>query len=159
MMTTAEEINAIYLAMRLISHKVNISQLLNDRGEFLSEEYSVGERKLALQIIENIQRAEEVSIAGLSESKTEQYLSSLADKVEDLSNKELIDSNFNIEEGGIILEILRRLTETGPHMERELLWSQVNINKEQLKQADVGTVDWHFSKSKRRSSGAEEKMP
>jgi glycosyltransferase involved in cell wall biosynthesis len=90
--TVASNINAIYYAMRLINHRVDISHLrAAETNESSSEEFSQDERAHALRIIETIQEKEGSSIQSLSESKIEDLLNTLADEVEELASKEISD--------------------------------------------------------------------
>ena len=106
-MTVLDEINATYYAMRLISHRIDVSCLLLEEETAHSVEFSPEERKLAFEIIENIQQRENALLQNLSESKVEAYLNSLADRVEELANKEIAAAGYDIEKGRQLLENLR----------------------------------------------------
>lgn len=89
-MTNTDEINAIYYAMRLIQHKVDISDIqskhvLHQTGS----EYSFDEIKYALETIETIQENEKALLRNLSDSSIEAHLSSLARKIQTLVEIEL----------------------------------------------------------------------
>jgi UDP-galactopyranose mutase len=107
-MTISSEINAIYYAMRLISHRVDISQLRQYQDNAASqEEFTSEERGLALEIISEIQESERTLIQNLSESKIKIHINYLADKVETLANLELSQAGYDLNRADNIIETLR----------------------------------------------------
>lgn len=93
--------------MRILAHseRANYS---NVAGNFESAEFSDTDLRHAQQIISQIQLAEGVSIDELGKRQIGDYLTSLADVIDELTNEELLAAGFEAEEGTAILEQLRR---------------------------------------------------
>jgi RNA polymerase sigma factor (sigma-70 family) len=107
--STTQGVNAIYYAMRILHHRIDMSQAqTEDQCDYSSSEFSPDDHKRAYKIIDEIQKAEKTPISELSKNQIELHLSSLAEEIDELTTNELINAGFYTEEGELILEKLRR---------------------------------------------------
>lgn len=92
-MDIPSEINATYYAMKLIRHRSSVATMehLMDKGQ---SELSSSELALALEIVDEIQRSENVPLNTMSEAKAESHLDALANSVQLLANDEISSTNY-----------------------------------------------------------------
>ncbi|SRR6266540_1071286 len=89
-MAQVNEINAAFYAMRLLSHHLDFSQIEVTYGEeYPATEFTAEEQAHALKILR------ELDIAA-SQQNTEATLVSLADRIEELCDKELAEAGYAI---------------------------------------------------------------
>lgn len=103
------KINAAYYAMRIISHRIDTSQLpVNPAGGWQSQEFTPDERGLTLELLAGIQRQTKTYIRDITDSTAHELLFFFADKVEELANTELAAARYNVSKAQLILEKLRQ---------------------------------------------------
>jgi transcriptional regulator with GAF, ATPase, and Fis domain len=108
-MIISEEINAAYYAMCIIKDKIDISNVKTDvKNEERLSEFTIRERKRALEIIEEVQLVERCSVYELNESKVHDYLLILSEKVQALAKQELTAQGYDIREAREILDKIRQ---------------------------------------------------
>lgn len=108
MMNTFHEVNSLYYAMRILRHRIDVSNVVLDQvKKDLSSDTSVQEVKLALRIIKGIREEESMPTNGLDDSRIDKHLVQLSLRVQELTKLDLLDSGFGIENGDHLLMALR----------------------------------------------------
>ncbi|MET0465868.1 MAG: hypothetical protein ABW007_22085, partial [Chitinophagaceae bacterium] len=96
MMTRSDEISALYLAMRLIRHKVDVTTVQPAQTNYhLWLESSPDEARYAMTVIQEIQLLEQVPLQNLDEARSDFHLHSLADSIERLVASELAEEGYD----------------------------------------------------------------
>lgn len=97
-MIDANELNSTFFALRLLSHRLDISEIkaTHDR-KYPASEFTRREQEKALRLIKNIEVSESLPISQLSTSKIELHMRALADRIEGLANSDLTDAGYNLE--------------------------------------------------------------
>jgi HEAT repeat protein len=96
-MLEANEINSTFYALRLLSHGLDTSQVEVTEGEeYPASEFTKEEQEKALEIIHTIADSESVPIAQLSSDQIGFYLTSLADRIERLAQRDLANAGYAV---------------------------------------------------------------
>jgi anti-sigma regulatory factor (Ser/Thr protein kinase) len=97
-MLQANEINSSFYAMRLLSHRLDTSQIEVIEGEeYPASEFTAAEQEQALSLLHRIEESELSSCKELPPEKVHFYLTALADRIEDLANRDLLNAGYAVE--------------------------------------------------------------
>jgi signal transduction histidine kinase/ActR/RegA family two-component response regulator len=97
-MIEANEVNSTFYALRLLWHGLDISQIEVTGGEeYPGSEFTKEEQEQALEIIHGIEELESLSLDQLSPDKISFYLTTLADRIENLANSDLANAGYAVE--------------------------------------------------------------
>lgn len=97
-MIEANEINSTFYALRLLSHGLDTSQIeVTDGEEYPASEFTKEEQEAALRIIHTIEASWSVSFDQLPPDKIDFYLETLANRIEELANRDLANAGYAVE--------------------------------------------------------------
>jgi RNA polymerase sigma factor (sigma-70 family) len=97
-MIRANEVNSTFYALRLLTHGLHTSQIeVTDGEEYPASEFTKEEQEQALKIIHGIADAESISFDRLPPERIHFYLTSLADRIEELANSDLADAGYTLQ--------------------------------------------------------------
>jgi len=102
-----QTIGGVYFAMRLIKHRTELGESKNGaRFEWLLADSDPDERKLALKIIDEIERSAKSSFVSLSQAAADKYVRRLGGIVEKQIRKEL--THEDMKQGEKLLQEMRQ---------------------------------------------------
>jgi DNA-binding NtrC family response regulator len=97
-MIAQNEINSSFYAMRLLSHRLDLSQIeISEGDEYPATEFTKDEQARALEILHDIERSADASFRTLSREEVELQLETLANRIEELANRELSEAGYDLE--------------------------------------------------------------
>jgi DNA-binding NtrC family response regulator len=103
-MNQTTEINGTFYAMRLLSHRLDISQIeVREGNEYPASEFTAEEQSLGLEILQSI-KSEKESLRDFEAEEIGAHLTMLANLIEEVTDKELIEAGYNLEPTGEGLE-------------------------------------------------------
>jgi hypothetical protein len=102
----SQAIGAVYYAVRIIKHKRNLQQVDPDLPPWIDTEPSVDEKRLAVELLQKIERLEQTPIRLLPKKKADEYICRLSDITDKRSIEGLTEAD--LKEGKRLLEKLRQ---------------------------------------------------
>lgn len=97
-MIEATDVNSAFYALRLLSHRLDISEIeVTDGEEYPASEFTRKEQEQALKIIQAIEDSESESLNQLPLEKTHFYRTVLADRIEELADDDLADAGYDLQ--------------------------------------------------------------
>ena len=96
-MIEPNEISSTFYAMRLLSHRLDLSQIEVTQGEeYPATEFTADEQTRALKILHDIEDLGGVPLNVLHQEEVEAHLETLANRIEELANRELSEAGYDL---------------------------------------------------------------
>lgn len=97
-MIEANEVNSTFYALRMLSHRLDTSEIqVTDGEEYPASEFTRQEQEQALKIIHIIEDSESDSFNQLPPDKIDFYLAALADRIEELADGDLANAGYTLQ--------------------------------------------------------------
>lgn len=96
-MSEVSEINSTFYAMRLLAHRIDLSQIgVSNGDEYPATEFTPEEQVRALEIIRGIHTDTQAYNPQLLQEITEPSVASLADRIDELATRELAAAGYDV---------------------------------------------------------------